>query len=199
MRTRPVLAVAMTASALAGLTLATPSSATVLGSLCEINGGKVTFVKKPVAAPGDISYTLTATVEKCTHSANNPHLDPAQKGAYQVGGVVEQGNTSYALKPGSGTASCAGGSTTGEGAVVWADGTVSVIEFTTVNAGRVVTVRGSIVESAASGLKTTNTKYQVGDAFNGPLLLAGTDMARCADTGIPTADASGHVTIGHVR
>ena len=211
MRSRPILTLGIAVAAIAGLALATPSSATQLGSTCSM-AGAVAFVDKPTLAPNlPLSYTLTGAFGDCLQAPTVGDLQEVQNGTFQVGGTItldDKGTTDTAddvivtLPAAGGTGSCAAGNTEGVGVIRWEDddSSISVVTFTAVNAGRVVAVRGLIVESVdlAEGhsLATDNTKYDVGDAFDGPLALDDVETADCAGTGVESATFTSQVIIG---
>ena len=207
MRSRPVLTLGIAVAAIAGLALATPSSATQLGSTCSM-AGAVTFVDKPTLAPNlPLSYTLTGAFGDCLQAPTVGDVQEVQSGTFQVGGEItldDKGTADIAddvivpLPAAGGTGSCAAGNTAGVGVIRWADESISIVTFTAVNAGRVVAVRGAIVATSdlADGLETDNTKYEVGDAFDGPLALDDIETADCAGTGVESATLTSQVIIG---
>ena len=210
MRSRPVLTLGIAVAAIAGLALATPSSATQLGSTCSM-AGAVAFVDKPTLAPNlPLSYTLTGAFGDCLQAPTVGDVQEVQSGTFQVGGEItldDKGTADIAddvtvtLPAAGGTGSCAAGNTAGVGVIRWADESISIVTFTAVNAGRVVAVRGAIVESwtgepGEPGLTTNNTKYDVGDAFDGPLALDDIETADCAGTGVESATFTSQVIIG---
>jgi hypothetical protein len=106
-----------------------------------------------------------------------------------------------------GTGGCPSSSTSGTGIVTWADGSTTVLSYTTTGALAAVNLSGSVVNSvdipAVSGLQpgdpdhiTITTTRFAGYGSQGALAFQPPDPTACGTTGVTTAGIHGIVGLG---
>lgn len=226
---RPVLSVAALA-ALALAAMVTPAAdADPGGSGCTLDG-TASFTPNGPGNLAGFGYSLAGTLSNCNSSVAGAPTD----GAIAVGQVVTesvpittstgvvQGTAQYQEPLASGTGSvpgnsCGSSATTGTGVIGWPDGTATVIDYTTSSAGAVVSLQGSVVQSATAALvpgseqpsgtapatyaiASTNPTTPVGDGVQGALTFSTDTPDACTtDAGLATAAISGVVGMGSTQ
>ena len=154
------------------------------------NGGGCQLHGSASISPGltstaqNFSYSFTGSLTNCQSSSGGP-----------ASGTVFAGTNGLPAPTGNG--SC-GNSTTGGIAVVqWADGTTTVVQYTTTGALAAVSLQGSVIASVTSSTGTTytTTRY-AGDSALGTLLFQPPDPTACAAAGVTTAGIDGTVDLG---
>ena len=97
----------------------------------------------------------------------------------------------------TGNGSCGSSTTSGTAVAQWADGTTTVVQYSTSGAAAAVTLQGSVIGSVTSSTGTTytTTRY-AGDSALGQLLFEPPDPTACAGSGVTTAGIDGFVGIG---
>ena len=124
------LAAAMTVGHQVGLSAA----ATHGGALCTLNG-TATFSKGLTTKTQTVSYTFTGSVSSCQSTDR----------------TVKSGSVSAA---GSGSISCANGTTSGTASVAWNNGHNSSISFKTTSAGSLTAITGKVTSGEFVGGQT---------------------------------------------
>lgn len=217
------------ASALLALTTLSgpPAGADPGGAGCTL-AGTADFTPTGPGVQPTFGYSLSGTLADCQSSRAGAPTD----GTIEVGqvitaavpitlsdGTVVQGTASYQapLATGTGTVpanSCAGSSTAGDALITWADGTTSVVDYTTASAGPAVSLEGTIVDSLTATLvpgsaspagtapsthtvSSTSTAVPVGDGAQGVVAFTTDGPDGCTtDAGLAGVDVEGVVGVG---
>jgi hypothetical protein len=217
------------ASVLLALTMltGTPAGADPGGAGCTL-AGTADFSPNGPGLQASFGYSLTGTLTNCQSSRAGAPTD----GTIEVGqvvtaavpvtladGSVVQGTASYQAPKATGTGtapanSCAGSSTAGDALITWADGTTSVVDYTTASAGPAVSLQGTVVDSLTATLvpgsaspsgtapathtvSTTSTAVPVGDGAQGAVAFTTDAPDGCTtDTGLTAVAVEGVVGVG---
>jgi hypothetical protein len=173
----------------------TPARAEAGG--CQLTG-TATFNPGLSNTAGPFTYGFTGTLTGCqSTNAGSPAT-----GTVEAGQVYTDATTGEKFQePASmGTGTCANGTTSGTSLITWADGTRTIISYSTTSAGAAVHLAGTVIPSwtipaisPATGQPTsvtfTSTRY-AGDSANG-LLAFQADPTQCAGAGVTTAAING--------
>jgi hypothetical protein len=161
-------ALAVGASTTATVTItAAPSLATTQGGGCELTG-TASLSPGLSATPATQSYTFTGKLTNC-HSAD---------------ATVKSGKVSA---KGSGTASCAGGTTNGHATITWNNGKSTSVSFTTVGVANTDQIEGTVTSSTESAMAK-------GDKAGGS--VAFTSFTGSCTTAVTAANFSGAIAAG---
>jgi hypothetical protein len=217
------------ASALLLVTMLTglPAGAEPGGAGCTL-AGAADFTPNGPGVQTSFGYSLTGTLANCQSSRAGAPTD----GTIEVGqvinaavpvtladGTVVQGTASYQapLATGTGTLpanSCAAGSTAGDALITWADGSTSVVDYTTTSAGPAVSLEGTVVDSLTATLmpgsaspsgaapathtvSSTSTAVPVGDGAQGVVAFTTEGPDACTtDAGLAAVAVEGAVGVG---
>ena len=195
---RLTLVAGASAAVVGGTMLAAPSMAAPGGGACQLHG-TANFGPGPGATSGPFSYSFGGALSNC--KAND--AEPAS-GTISAGQVINIGGTNYQEPTATGTGSCASGTTAGTSIVTWADGTHSVISYTTTSAGAGVVLQGSVVPSitltqvGGTGTTTVTSDRYVGNGAAGVLAFEVADPTQCnAPGGVTSAGIDGVTGLGH--
>ncbi|HET6818036.1 MAG TPA: hypothetical protein VFH66_12495 [Mycobacteriales bacterium] len=183
-----------------GAMVAGPSFAAPGGGECTLDG-VANFSPGPGTNPtGTFAYDFGGDLSGCNSSESGA---PAG-GHISAGQQVSIGGVTYQEPKATGTGSCGFGQTAGTAIVQWADGTISVINYTTTSAAAGVALQGTVVPSATVTNVSTNTPATInttryaGDGAAGALAFEVSDPSQCAaSTGVVTAGIQGVTGIGH--
>jgi hypothetical protein len=147
---------------------------------CQLHG-TASFAPPLTNTAQDFSYTFTGSLSNCQSSAGGPAT-----------GTVFAGTNGLPVPSGNG--SCASSTTSGIAVAQWADGTTTVIEYTTSGAAAAVTLQGSVIPAVTSSNGTTyaTTRY-VGNGASGALAFEPPDPTACAGAGVTSAGIDGVV------
>lgn len=140
-----------------------------------------------------------------TVAYNWSYVDPAT--GQTLSGTA---NATYQEPVPTGNGSCGTSSTSGTSVVNWADGTTTVVSYTTSGAAAAVQLSGSVVPSVTATLSsftgptqappastlTISTTRDAGDSELGTLTFQPPDPTLCASTGVTTAAISGGIGTG---
>lgn len=176
------------------VTVASPAQAQS-GALCQLAG---TAGISPGLSNTDSNFTFTfsGTLSGC--QSNDPSA-PAQ-GATTVGQQIVVNGVTAQEPAASGSGSCATSSGSGIAITSWADGTVTVLSFTTQTATGGVNLQGNVVPSVTlpvvgGGTVTVTTTRYAGDQAQGVLAFQA-DPTQCAGSGVTSAAVNGTVGVG---
>jgi hypothetical protein len=99
---------------------------------------------------------------------------------------------------GSSTGTCANGTGSGVAGIVWNNGKMTALKFTTTAAGAVVYVASTVVPKVVIGTKTytTNEPATVKNDQGDSALVFNADATKCTSTGITTATFQGPTASG---
>lgn len=203
-----VLATSVATLALSGAALAGAASGSTLGG-CQL-AGNAAFSPGLGATSKPFAYSFTGTLSGCQSSDSTAptggHVAAGvplqEKVTNSVTGVTD--TVTYQEPPASGTGGCASSTTKGEALVTWADGTNSVLSYSTTGAAAAVALTGSIVPSitltavnAQAGDPSTytiDTTRYAGASSTGSLAFQPPDPTACnTTTGVTNAGISGFV------
>jgi hypothetical protein len=147
----------------------------------------------------DFSYSFNGDLSGCQSSESGA---PAS-GTVSAGEVVTINGSQYQEPVPTGNGSCGSSTTGGTGIVTWADGTKTVINYTTSGAAAAVTLQGTVVDSVTlqqvggTGSTTVTTTRYAGDSSLGLLAFEPPDPTACnTPTGVTTAGIQGFVGLG---
>lgn len=227
-----VCALAATTAAGTGLAVNAATAAGPAGGVCTLTGS-ANFAPNGPGNKATFGYSFTGTLDNCQSSVGGPASGTIEAGVAltkvpvvltvtdATGGTSQvNGTATYQEPVPSGTSSapnsCANGDTAGTSVVRWADGGVSVIDYTTQSAAAGVVLTGSVVQSVTATLvagsesvagatapatlpiSTTEAATPVGNDAGGLLTFQVTDPTQCTtDGGVQTAGISGAVAVGN--
>jgi hypothetical protein len=204
-----------------------PAGADPGGAGCTL-AGAADFSPNGPGVQTSFGYSLTGTLTNCQSSRAGAPTD----GTIDVGkvittsvpvtladGTVVQGTASYQAPRATGTGtlpanSCAGSTTAGAALITWADGSTSVVDYTTASAGPAVSLEGTVVDSLTATLvpgsaspsgtapathtvSSTSTAVPVGDGAQGVVAFTTEAPDGCTtDAGLAAVAVEGVVGVG---
>jgi hypothetical protein len=180
---RRLLALAGASAWVAFALLAGTASAAPNAGGCQLHG-TANFSPGLSATAQNFSYTFTGDLTNCQSSSGGP-----------ASGTVFAGTNGLPVPTGNG--SCANSTTSGIAVAQWADGTTTVIQYSTTGALAAVSLQGNVIGSVTSSTGTTytTTRY-AGDSASGALLFEPPDPTACTGAGVTTAGIDGGVGLG---
>ncbi len=163
--------------------LAGSASAAPNGGGCQLHG-------TASLSPGltnnaqNFSYSFTGNLTNCQSSSGGP-----------ASGTVFAGTNGLPVATGNG--SCLSSTTNGIAVAQWADGTTTVVQYSTSGALAAVSLQGSVIGSVTSSTGTTytTTRY-AGDSALGTLAFEPPDPTACNGAGVTTAGIDGTIGLG---
>lgn len=174
------------------------------GSICTLNG---TATLKPGLTNGSqqFNYTFSGALSNCQASDSTaPAAGTVTAGTTFAG----PGGSTYQYPIPYGTGGCSSSTTTGVSVVTWADGTITVVGYTTNGAAAAVALQGSVavsvlatkVGTAGTGpaTVTVSTNRYSGDTELALLAFQPPDPTACGGAGVTTAAISGEVGTGTI-
>ena len=183
-----------------GAVMASSASA-ASGGGCQLQG-TASFSPPLTNTAQAFSYGFTGALSSCQSSvAGSP-----TSGAVEAGQVVTDPSGEQFQEPvPTGNGTCGNGTTQGTAIANWADGTATVINYTTDSVAAAVHLAGTVAPSvtlpAINPLpgqptsKTITTTRYAGDSALG-LLAFQADPTQCAGSGVSSAGISGTVGLG---
>jgi hypothetical protein len=174
-----VLAVASVAL----LSLAGPASAAPNGGGCHLQG-TASFSPGLTNTAQNFNYSFTGALSDCQSSTGGP-----------ASGTVFAGTNGLPAPTGNG--SCGSSTTNGIAVAQWADGTTTVVQYTTSGVAAAVNLQGTVIGSVTSSTGTTytTTRY-AGDSAQGALTFQPPDPTACAGAGVTSAGIDGVIALG---
>lgn len=188
-----------------------PSAGAQSAGGCQLQG-TASFSPGLSASSQPFSYGFTGNLTGCQSTVSgSPTSGTVAAGQTvvesvhnSVTGATDQ--VTYQMPKPTGTGGCSNSATSGESLVTWADGSATVVSYTTTGAAAAVDLSGSVAPSmtltavnAASGDPTTytiNTSRYAGDSANGLLTFQPPDPTACTtSTGVTTAAIGGGVSL----
>lgn len=190
--------------------LAPPAFAQSAGG-CQLQG-TASFSPGLGSSSQPFSYSFAGALSGCQSSESGvPGSGTVEAGKTLTEQVVNSlsgvtDTVTYQEPVPSGSGSCASSTTSGTALATWADGTHTVVSYSTTGAAAAVDLSGSVAESisltavnAQAGDPSTYTiatNRFAGDAAAGPLLFQPPEPAACtAAGGVPSAGISGAITL----
>ncbi|MGH2955787.1 MAG: hypothetical protein ACRDL6_02185 [Solirubrobacterales bacterium] len=184
--------------ATATVALAAPSaSAQTLGG-CELDG-TASFTPGLNTEAKDFNYSFNGVLGSCQSS----EAGAPTSGTVSAGEVVTIGGTQFQEPVPSGNGSCLSSTTAGTAIVTWADGTRTVVDYSTTGAAAAVQLEGSVADSVtlqsvdgSTSTTVTTTRYAGASAL-GLLEFSPPDPTACnTPEGVVSAGISGLVGLG---
>src|SRR5436309_13637764 len=154
--TTRLLVSAVVGAFLALVVLAGSASAAPNGGGCQLHG-TANISPGLTNTAQNFSYSFTGSLSNCQSSSGGP-----------ASGTVFAGTTGLPAPTGNG--SCGSSTTSGTAVVQWADGTTTVVSYSTSGALAAVVLQGTVIPSVTSSTGTTytTTRY-AGDGALGAL------------------------------
>ncbi|HEV7678866.1 MAG TPA: hypothetical protein VGQ42_09895 [Candidatus Dormibacteraeota bacterium] len=217
-----VVAGAVGAITLGGLAVPRPAVAATGGGLCQL-AGTATFAPGLSTTAQSFSYSFGGALSGCQSSDSTaPTSGTVEAGKtvtvsyswsyVDTAGVTHTGTSSavYQEPVPTGSGSCGSSTTSGTSIANWADGTATVVSYTTTGVAAGVSLSGSVVPSTTLTLagytgptqapppstRTVSTTRNAGDSALGTLTFQPPDPTLCASTGVTTAAISGSIGLG---
>ena len=195
MRSRRTMALAgAVVGVLCALSFASGASA-ASGGGCQLKG-TAAFAPGLGTTAQPFTYSFGGDLTGCQSTeAGSPATGRVQAGGTYTDPASGKG---YVLPNASGTGSCASSTTSGLALITWADGTRTIIQYSTSGAAAAVVLDGTVVDSttlqpvnpADPPLTVTTTRYQ-GSSSHGLLAFEATPTD--CQTGVTTAGIEGAV------
>jgi len=178
-----VLVLAVTSAFVGLVPLVGSASAAPNGGGCQLHG-------TANISPGlsntaqNFSYSFTGDLTGCQSSAGGPAT-----------GTVFAGTNGLPVPAGNG--SCVNSTTNGIAVAQWADGTTTVVQYSTSGALAAVALQGTVIGSVTSSTGTTytTTRY-AGTSAAATLAFEPPDPTACNGAGVTTAGIDGSVALG---
>jgi hypothetical protein len=178
-----VSAIAVLSIALAGGAAAAPAASAQTGGGCQLSGS-ANISPGLTSTAQNFSYNFTGNLSNCQSNPSGP-----------ASGTVFAGTNGLPAPTGNG--SCVNSTTSGIAVIQWADGTATVVQYSTNGALAALSLQGTVIASVTSSTGTTytTTRY-ASDSALGQLAFQPPDPTACASTGVTTAGISGTVEVG---
>jgi hypothetical protein len=160
-----------------------PASAATNGGGCQLHG-TANISPGLTSTDQNFSYSFTGNLTNCQSSSGGP-----------ASGTVFAGTNGLPRPTGNG--SCGHSTTDGIAVAQWADGTRTVVSYSTDGALAAVALQGSVIASVTSSTGTTytTTRY-AGDSALATLAFEPPDPTACEGAGVTTAGIDGIVALG---
>lgn len=176
----------------------TPAAPAATGGGCQLKG-TAAFSPGLNTTSQPFTYSFTGDLTGCQSSeAGSPAT-----GRVQAGGtyIDPASGKSYVMPNSTGTGSCSSSTTQGLSLITWADGTRTLIQYTTSGAAAAVALQGTVAESTTlqpvnpldPPLTVTTTRYAGYSPFG---LLAFEATPTDCQTGVTSAGIEGVVGLG---
>jgi len=194
---------------LATMALTVPAASAQSVGGCQLQG-TANFSPGLGAGSQPFSYNFGGNLSSCQSSQSGVPLSGTEAAGQTVTEQVHNSVTgatdtvTYQEPIPTGTGGCASSTTSGEALTTWADGSTTVVSYTTSGAAAAVQLSGSVVPSmtltavnAQSGDPTTftiSTTRYAGDSASGLLTFQPPDPTACnTSTGVTSATISGGI------
>jgi hypothetical protein len=195
-------ALSMAALALLSTAFASSASAQSAGG-CQLQG-TANFSPGLGSASQPFTYNFGGNLTGCKSTESGAPTT----GTVEAGRVVTDPATGEQFQEptATGTGSCGSSTTNGIGIVNWADGTTTIVQYSTTGAAAAVHLSGTVINSVTlpainpqAGQPTsttiTTTRY-AGATSHGALAFQPPDPTACTGAGVTTAGISGFIGLG---
>ena len=178
-----LLVFAIASTFMAFVPFAGSASAAPNGGGCQLHG-TANFSPPLSNTAQNFSYSFTGNLSNCQSSSGGP-----------ASGTVFAGTNGLPVPIGNG--SCASSTTSGIAVAQWADGTTTVVNYSTSGAAAAVSLQGGVIGSVTSsnGTTYTTTRYG-GDSALGALAFEPPDPTACNGAGVTSAGIDGSIVLG---
>jgi hypothetical protein len=195
-------ALAIGALVIVGVVFAAPASA-ASGGGCQLQGS-ANFSPGLSNTSQNFTYNFGGSLSGCQSS----DAAAPTSGSVEAGKVITDPATGEQFQePAStGTGGCASSTTNGISIVTWADGTQTVVQYSTTGAAAAVHLSGSVIASVTVPAinpqtgqptsKTITTTRYAGSSALGLLAFQPPDPTACTGAGVTTAGISGTIGLG---
>jgi len=195
------LALALSAMALLGLALAGPAAAATSGG-CHLQG-QASFNPGLNSSSRPFSYSFGGQLSNCqSNTAGTPASGSVEAGKVYTDSTGEQ----FQEPVSTGTGGCTNSTTAGTAIVTWADGTVTLVPYTTTGAGAAVKLDGTVAPSITLAAinpqpgqptsTTLNTTRYAGANAVGALTFQPPDPTACnTSAGVTAAAIDGAIAL----
>lgn len=191
---------ALTAVLIAALALtASGAGAAPGGGGCQLNGN-ASFDQGLGQTNRPFTYSFTGNLTGC----QSTDAGAPATGTVQAGGIYTVGGVAYKLDQSTGTGGCSNSTTAGVAITDWADGTRTLIKYTTTGAAAAVSLSGSVlsslvlhpVDTTLPDLTITTTRY-AGASPTGALAFEANPPDCLSATGVKQAGIAGTIGLSH--
>lgn len=171
------------------------------GGACQLQG-TASFSPGLSSTAGNFTYSFAGDLTGCQSNTNAPAT-----GTVEAGKVVTDATSGEQFQEPvpTGQGSCSNGTTAGTAVARWADGTVTVISYTTTAAAAAVNLTGNVIPSVTipainplpgqpTSLTITTSRF-AGDTAQGALAFQASPQD-CVGAGVTSAGIAGAVGIG---
>lgn len=192
----------MGAVALLGAALASSASAQSGGG-CQLQGS-ANFTPGLSSSSQAFTYNFGGSLTGCQSSQSG---SPAS-GSVEAGKVLTDPATGEQFQEpaATGTGGCSNSTTNGIAIVTWADGSQTVVQYSTTGAAAAVNLSGKVIASVTlpainpqvgqpTSMTITTTRY-AGSSAVGALAFQPPDPTACTGAGVTTAGISGFIGLG---
>jgi hypothetical protein len=200
-----------TAACLAAMALVAPAASAQSVGGCQLQG-TANFSPGLGSNSQPFTYSFGGNLSGCQSSQSGVPLSGTEAAGQTLTEQVHNSVTgatdtvTYQEPVPTGTGGCASSTTSGESLTTWADGSTTVVSYTTTGAAAAVQLSGTVVPSmtltavnAQSGdptMLTINTTRYAGDSANGLLTFQPPDPTACSTaTGVTSAAISGGISL----
>ena len=198
MRSRGGLSALFVAAVLVAALTFAPAAPAATGGECQLKG-TASFSPGLNTTSQPFTYSFSGDLTGCRSTeAGSP-----ASGRVQAGGTYTDPATgkAYVMPNSTGTGSCGSSTTQGLSLITWADGTRTLIQYTTSGAAAAVVLQGSVIDSTTLQpvdpldvpLTVTTTRYAGYTPFG---LLAFEATPTDCQTGVSAAGIEGVVGLG---
>jgi len=195
------VALALSATALLGLAFAGPATAATSGG-CHLQG-QASFNPGLNSSSQPFNYSFGGQLSSCqSNTAGTPASGSVEAGRVYTDPTGEQ----FQEPVSTGTGGCSNSKTAGTAIVTWADGTVTVVQYTTTGAAAAVKLDGTVVPSVTLAAinpqpgqptsTTISTTRFAGATALGGLTFQPPDPTACTTpTGVTAAAIDGAIAL----
>ena len=190
-----------TVAAVAAMLMVAPSAFAQSAGGCQLQG-TASFSPGLNQNAQNFNYSFNGNLSSCQSSEAGA---PAS-GTVSAGNLVSIGGQVFQEPVASGNGGCASSTTSGFATVTWADGTKTVLQYSTSGAAAAVTLQATVAPSVTlqavnpgpgqpTSTTVTTTRY-AGDTSTGLLAFEPPDPTACnTPAGVATAGISGVVSL----
>lgn len=182
-----------------GAFASTAGAATPAGGSCVLSG-TASFTPGLSTTSTNFSYSFGGTLSNCESNNGAP-----SSGTESAGEVISYNGGSYQEPPATGNGGCSNSTTSGISITKWADGSYTVVKYSTTGAAAAVSLQGSVIPSVTlngvngttgtATITTNEPSTPVGASALGELTFGTTSPTDCT-TGLKSASINGTIQIG---
>jgi hypothetical protein len=177
-----------------------PSAPAASGGACQLKG-TASFGSGLNTTAKPFDYSFNGALSNCQSSVAG---SPAS-GTVSAGEVYTDPATGkqYQMPRAQGDGSCASSQTNGTAVAFWADGTLTIVAYSTTGAAAAVSLQGTVIDQmfltpvnpADTPLALVTTRYG-GNSANGALVFEASPPECASETGVLAAGIEGTISLG---